>query len=97
MLFLYSSTQPDSAAFWMFRTRIPLDIAFIDSVGIIRTVLTMQPCPSDLAQGCPSYPPTAPYRAALEVNAGYFARQKLGVGDHVLLGDTTTRRATLSK
>ena len=97
MLFLYSSTQPDSAAFWMFRTRIPLDIAFIDSVGIIRTVLTMQPCPSNLAQGCPSYPPTAPYRAALEVNAGYFARQKLGVGDHVLLSDTTTRRATSSK
>ena len=94
MLFLYSETQPDSAAFWMFRTRIALDIAFIDSLGTIRTVLTMQPCPSDLAQGCPSYPPTSPYRAALEVNAGYFARQKLGVGDRVVLADTTTRRRT---
>jgi uncharacterized membrane protein (UPF0127 family) len=92
MLFLYGSTQPDSNAFWMFRTRIPLDIAFIDSAGTIRTVLTMQPCASDLAAGCPSYPPTAPYRAALEVNAGYFAHQHLGVGDRVLLGDTTTRR-----
>jgi hypothetical protein len=92
MLFLYASTQPDSAAFWMFRTRIPLDIAFMDSTGTIRTVLTMQPCASDLASGCPSYPPTAPYRAALEVNAGYFARRRLGVGDRVLLGDTTTRR-----
>jgi uncharacterized membrane protein (UPF0127 family) len=92
MLFLYGSTQPDSNAFWMFRTRIPLDIAFIDSAGTIRTVLTMQPCASDLASGCPSYPATTPYRAALEVNAGYFARQRLGVGDRVLLGDTTTRR-----
>jgi uncharacterized membrane protein (UPF0127 family) len=92
MLFLYGSTQPDSAAFWMFRTRIPLDIAFIDSTGTIRTVLTMQPCPSDLASGCPSYPPTAPYRAALEVNAGYFARRKFAVGDRVVLADTMTRR-----
>jgi len=92
MLFLYGSTQPDSAAFWMFRTRIPLDIAFVDSTGTIRTVLTMQPCPSDLATGCPSYPPTAPYRAALEVNAGYFARRQFGVGDRVLLADTSTRR-----
>jgi uncharacterized membrane protein (UPF0127 family) len=92
MLFLYPNTQPESAAFWMFRTRIPLDIAFIDSVGTIRTVLTMQPCPSDLASGCPSYPPTAAYRAALEMNSGYFAHEQLGVGDRVLLGDTLSRR-----
>jgi hypothetical protein len=31
MLFMYDSTQSADARFWMFRTRIPLDIAFIDS------------------------------------------------------------------
>src|SRR5438045_6139510 len=30
MLFLYDATQPDSSAYWMYRTRIPLDIAYID-------------------------------------------------------------------
>jgi uncharacterized membrane protein (UPF0127 family) len=97
MLFLYDSIQSDSSAFWMFRTRIPLDIAFIDSAGTIRTVLTMQPCPSDLAQGCPSYPANARFLAALEVNAGYFARRRIGVGDRVLLADTTTRRRATAR
>ena len=69
MLFLYSSVQPESSAFWMFRTRIPLDIAFIDSAGVIRTVQTMTPCASVLAQGCPNYPAGARYIAAL-VTAG---------------------------
>ncbi|HEY4132432.1 MAG TPA: DUF192 domain-containing protein [Gemmatimonadaceae bacterium] len=92
MLFLYPKLQPDTSAFWMFRTRIPLDIAFVDSTGVIRTVLTMQPCASPLVQGCPDYPANAKYLAALEVNAGFFARQHLGVGDRLMLGDTTSRR-----
>jgi hypothetical protein len=29
MLFVYDSTQPGNAGFWMYRTRIPLDIAFV--------------------------------------------------------------------
>jgi uncharacterized membrane protein (UPF0127 family) len=92
MLFLYSAVQPESSAFWMFRTRIPLDIAFIDSVGTIKTVTTMQPCASALAQGCPNYPAKARYIAALEANAGYFAKQRRAAGDRVLLSDTVARR-----
>lgn len=89
MLFLYSGEQPASAGFWMFRTRIPLDIAFVDSMGALRAILHMVPCTTTLAEGCPSYAPGVRYRAALEVNAGYFARHKLTVGDRILLGDTT--------
>lgn len=92
MLFLYSAVQPDSSAYWMYRTRIPLDIAFIDSVGVIRTILTMQPCPTIIAQGCPTYPARARFLAALEVNAGYFAAHRIVVGNRVVLSDTTTRR-----
>lgn len=51
-----------------------------------------QPCTTDLAVGCPTYPPGAAYRAALEVNAGFFARTGGRVGDRVLLGDTVSRR-----
>ncbi|MEP6620899.1 MAG: DUF192 domain-containing protein [bacterium] len=89
MLFLYSADQPATAAFWMYRTRIPLDIAFVDSLGVIRAIRHMVPCPTDFAQGCPSYPPDVAYRAALEVNAGYFAHHRLGVGGRIVLGDTS--------
>ena len=74
MLFVYSAEQPATAGFWMFRTRIPLDIAFIDSLGTIVAVRHMVPCTSTLAEGCPWYAPDVPYRAALEVGAGYLAQ-----------------------
>jgi uncharacterized protein len=89
MLFLYDSTQPKDAGFWMYRTRIPLDIAFIDSAGVIRAILAMSPCTATLIDGCPSYAPNVPYRFALEMNAGFFSRHGMGVGDAVLVGEVT--------
>jgi uncharacterized membrane protein (UPF0127 family) len=87
MLFVYDSTQPPDAGFWMYRTRIPLDIAFLDSAGVIRAVRSMTPCTATIAQGCPTYAPGVPYRFALELNAGFLTRQGIGVGDSVLLRD----------
>jgi Uncharacterized conserved protein len=92
MLFVYPSDQPESAAFWMFRTRIPLDIAFVDSLGVVRAIQHMVPCPTNFAAGCATYPAGAPYRAALEVNAGFLARHKLELGSRVILADTSRRR-----
>ncbi|HEV2149243.1 MAG TPA: DUF192 domain-containing protein [Longimicrobiaceae bacterium] len=85
MLFWYPETQPDSGAFWMYRTRIPLDIAFVDSAGTIRAIHAMEPCTSPDSRWCPSYPAGAPFRGALEVNRGYFARRGIDVGDRLLL------------
>ena len=93
MLFVYDSIQPGDASFWMYRTRIPLDIAFLDSAGVIRVVRSMTPCPSTLAQACPSYTPDVPYRFALEMNAGFFARHGFGVGDSLLLSDLPRPKA----
>ena len=87
MLFVYDSTQPPDAGFWMYRTRIPLDIAFADSAGVIRSIRSMVPCPTEVAQGCPTYTPDAPYQYALEVNAGYFARHRIVVGNTLVLSD----------
>jgi uncharacterized membrane protein (UPF0127 family) len=87
MLFVYDSLQPGDAGFWMYRTRIPLDIAFLDSAGVVRAVRSMTPCPTTIAQGCPAYTPDVPYRFALEVNAGFFARHEIAIGDSLLVGD----------
>jgi uncharacterized membrane protein (UPF0127 family) len=92
MLFVYDSTQAPDAGFWMYRTRIPLDIAFIDSAGVIRAILPMVPCTATLIEGCPSYPPNVPYHYALEMNTGFFARHGIGVGDALLVGDIASGR-----
>jgi uncharacterized membrane protein (UPF0127 family) len=83
MLFVYDSVQPPDAGFWMYRTRVPLDIAYIDSAGRIRAIEHMVPCESAIPQGCPTYPPGVPYQYALEVNGGFFARRRIAVGDSV--------------
>lgn len=87
MLFVYDSIQPPDAGFWMYRTRIPLDIAFLDSAGVIRAVRSMTPCVATIVQGCPTYAPGVPYRYALEVNAGFFARHGVTVGHSLVLHD----------
>ena len=92
MLFVYDSTQPPDAGFWMFRTRIPLDIAFLDSTGMVRTILAMAPCTAVLAQGCSTYAPNVAYRYALEVNKGYFARHGLDTGSRLVLADIALLR-----
>lgn len=83
MLFLYDRTQPSRNGFWMYRTLIPLDIAFIDEAGRIVDIRRMVPCESEAARECPVTRPDAPYRAALEVNAGVFEAHGIAVGDCV--------------
>jgi uncharacterized membrane protein (UPF0127 family) len=87
MIFVYADDQPADAGFWMYRTRIPLDIAFADSSGVIVSVRSMEPCSARLAAGCPTYAPGAEYRYALEVNAGYFAQRRITRGSKLLVGE----------
>jgi len=92
MLFVYTEDQAADAGFWMYRTRIPLDIAFADAAGIVVAIRRMEPCTAQLASGCPTYAPDAEYRYALEVNAGFFARHGIRVGSRVLLPDFSAVR-----
>lgn len=87
MLFRFESEQSASNAFWMYRTLIPLDIAFIDGEGRIVAINTMPPCTATSPSDCPSYPAGAAYHSALEVNSGYFAERGIGVGDCVSIPD----------
>lgn len=79
MLFVYTQTQPADAGFWMYRTRIPLDIAFLDSTGVVRAIRAMEPCAERDGDRCPDYAPGVPYRFALEMNAGFFAQRGIAV------------------
>ena len=90
MVFVYDSAQGATAGFWMYRTRIPLDIGFYDASGVLRAIRAMVPCPTTLPEGCPVYQPGVPYQYALEVNPGFFARHHLEVGSRLVLGDIVT-------
>jgi uncharacterized protein len=85
MIFVYDEPQPASAPFYMFRTRIPLDIAFMDEEGRIVAIRRMEPCISPVADLCPRYTPDAPYAAALEVPDGFLERAGIAPGDRVVL------------
>ncbi|MGM0569111.1 DUF192 domain-containing protein [Marinobacter sp.] len=84
MLFYYDSDRPASAGFWMYRTRIPLDIAWLDEDGVILATDTMTPCETDQARNCPTWPAGVPHRNVLEMNAGFFERHHVGTGDKLL-------------
>jgi uncharacterized membrane protein (UPF0127 family) len=92
MLFVYDSVQPPDAGFWMYRTRIPLDIAFLDSAGVVQSIRAMVPCPTTMPQGCPAYEPGTPYRYALEVNGGALKRWGVEAGSRLLVDDLPVRQ-----
>jgi uncharacterized protein len=80
MAFLFD--EPDTGAFWMKNTLIPLSIAFYDARGKILRILDMEPCRAD---PCRLYSPGVAYRGALEVNRGTFRRLGVGRGDVIRL------------
>lgn len=87
MLFLFPEPRGPEAGFWMYRTKIPLDIAFLDEEGRIVAIRRMEPCASPDPRWCPSYAPGAPYSMALEVPAGWLERHGVEAGDRVVRTD----------
>ena len=85
MLFVFPSDV--SYAFWMQDTPIPLSIAFFGADG---RVLDRQ----DMAANSTDFHyPAGPYRYALEVNQGFFARHGIDVGDRAVLFRTRSLAA----
>ena len=76
MLFIYPSPQP--LVFWMKNTVIPLSIAFIDKTGHIVSIQQMTPLQTETRYRSPR-----PAIFALEVNQGWFEKQKIQVGSKV--------------
>lgn len=86
MLFLYKTPREPGHGFWMYRTQIPLDIAYLDGSGVIRAIRHMPPCTSSRSSECPSYPAGVAFSAALEMNQGFFGREGVQVGDRLKTG-----------
>lgn len=76
MLFVFEEARIQY--FWMRNTFIPLDIAFIDANGKIIDIQRMEPLDETK-----SYASPAPVPYVLEVNAGWFARNGIAVGENV--------------
>ncbi|MFA6356247.1 MAG: DUF192 domain-containing protein [Candidatus Omnitrophota bacterium] len=73
MLFLFE--EPERAALYMKETHIPLSCAFIDSGGVILEIRDMEPLDET-----PVTSVSSRIRFALEVNRGWFKRNKIGPG-----------------
>ncbi|MBI4126319.1 MAG: DUF192 domain-containing protein [Deltaproteobacteria bacterium] len=92
----FAFTSDTTSGFWMKNTYVALDIAYMDSNGVIVDIREMQPCtaPIDsdghLTGDWPDAPeecvaaianPSQAYRFTLEVPQGYYASQGVAVGD----------------
>lgn len=83
MLFVYP--REHQGRLWMFNTYMPLSVAFADADGTIFQMTDMQPCGELSRAECESraYAAARPFRFALEVNQGDFARHGIRVGDRL--------------
>jgi len=75
---LFQFDEEGSGGFWMKNTRLPLSIAYLDAGGTLVSTADMAPCP-DGTERCPGYPPSGPYRSAIEVVQGRL--DDLGITD----------------
>jgi uncharacterized membrane protein (UPF0127 family) len=78
MLFVFE--EDGRWGFWMKNTLIPLSIGFIDRTWRLLEIQDMDVAPDPAKGPFPIYEPRAPYRYALEVNRGYFARRGIVPG-----------------
>jgi hypothetical protein len=88
MLFVYE--QPQQMGFWMKNTLIPLDIGFFDAEGRLKEVIRMYP--KDLTS---KQSRSDQIQFALEMNQGWFARNKLAPGAQLDLN--TLRQAIAAR
>lgn len=77
MLFTFASDRV--GGFHMEDTVLPLSIAYLGEDGTTVDTRDMEPCPPG-TETCPTYPPSGPYRAALEVPRGGLAPLGLEAG-----------------
>lgn len=86
MMFVYPEPRPPENAFWMYKTRIPLTLAFFDKSGRIVSTHQMDPCHSQSPDQCPTYKAGHPHQGAIEVTQGLLSDHNIGRGAYLRLG-----------
>lgn len=74
---LFEFDQERVLTFWMKNTVIPLDVLFFNASGQFLSVSTMTPCTVD---PCPMYSSRGEAGYALEMNAGFAQKHRIGTG-----------------
>lgn len=77
MLFVFTDERP--LYFWMKNTIIDLSIGYFDKDGKLVDVQEMQ-ATSVMDENPPNYPSKKPAKYALEMNKGWFAKNKVKIG-----------------
>ena len=85
---IFAFDRAHTLNFWMKNTIIPLDIAYLDSKGVVVATYTMAPLDERPGQ----YPSGAPAKYAIEVNAGVWDRIGLRSGDTVEIPSLVLKR-----
>lgn len=80
MFFVFDRQQ--ILSFWMKNTFIPLSIAFINANCVIVDIQKMNP-QSVLLKNTPNYTSKNPAKYALEVNQGWFLKNKIQIGNKI--------------
>ncbi|MGH2685230.1 MAG: DUF192 domain-containing protein, partial [Actinomycetota bacterium] len=68
--------------FTMRNTLIPLSLGVWGPEGRLLSIIDMVPCEGE---PCPVYDPGVAWRSAVEVNLGFFDRNRIDVGDPIRL------------
>lgn len=81
---LFVGARDRAEPFWNAETFVPLSLAYLAADGTIQEIHDMHAIGE--TQRPVAYPPSRPYRHALEVPRGWFAAAGLGPGSRVFLG-----------
>jgi hypothetical protein len=75
----------------MYRTRLPLSIAFFDADGAFVSNADMPPCTASKSGDCPLYDATGPYKDALEAVQGALPGLGIAAGSRIAVGGDCKR------
>jgi hypothetical protein len=81
MMFLFEETAYHG--FWMYNTRIPLTVIFLDENLVVVDIQNMTPCRHKDPAACPAYVAKMPARYAIEVNIDFTTKHRIEVGHRV--------------